>query len=66
MTCMSSDKHHLKIELDDKEYQMFLEIKEHYNIKNKTDVLRLAIKEAYRIIMKRNEYFSIGKEKNPE
>ncbi len=50
-----SIKHHLKIELDDKEYQMFLEIQEHYAIKNKTDVLRLCIKDAYRIMKKRED-----------
>ena len=48
-------RHHLKIELDGDEYDMFLEIQDHYNIKNKTDVLRLCIKDAYRIMKRREQ-----------
>ena len=48
-------RHHLKIELDGDEMDMFLEIQDHYNIKNKTDVLRLCIKDAYRIMRRREQ-----------
>ena len=54
----TNSKHHLKIELDDEEFEMFLEIQSHYNIKNKTDVLRLCIKDAYRIMRKREQLLS--------
>lgn len=50
-----SMKHHLKIELDKEEYEMFLDIQNHYAIKNKTDVLRLCIKDAYRVMKRREQ-----------
>ena len=50
-----SIKHHLKIELDDEEYEMFIAIQNHYAIKNKTDVLRLCIKDAYRVMKRREQ-----------
>ncbi|NPD90336.1 MAG: hypothetical protein HGN29_16610 [Asgard group archaeon] len=51
----TSDKIHLKIELSEEDFQMFSEIQTHYNIKNKTDVLRLCIKDAFRIMKRREQ-----------
>lgn len=51
----TSDKIHLKIELSEEDFQMFSEIQNHYNIKNKTDVLRLCIKDAFRIMKRREQ-----------
>jgi hypothetical protein len=58
MSKKTSDKYHLKIELGKEEFKMFSEIQEHYNIKNKTDVLRLCIKDAYRIMKRREQLLS--------
>lgn len=55
MNKKASDKFHLKIELSNDEFDMFSEIQDHYNIKNKTDVLRLCIKDAYRIMKRREQ-----------
>ena len=51
----NSVKYHLKIELDEEEYNMFIAIQNHYAIKNKTDVLRLCIKDAYRVMKRREQ-----------
>ena len=49
---------HLKVELDDKDFKLFKEIQEHYNIKNNTDVVRLAIKDSHRIMLEREKQLS--------
>ena len=52
---MPEPKYHLKVELDEKDYELLLAIKEHYNIKNNTEVVRIAIKDSYRIMLEREK-----------
>jgi len=59
---MQKEKHHLKIELDEKEFEMFNNVKVHYGIKNNTDVIRICIKDAFRVVEEREKILkSAGK-----
>ena len=55
---MTKAAFHLEVELDDKDFKLFKEIQEHYNIKNNTDVVRLAIKDSHRIMLEREKILS--------
>lgn len=59
-------KKHVKIQFTKEEYKMLQEIREHYNLRTNTETIRLAIKEAYRIFMKREEYLEHEKEQTSE